>query len=238
MDQKSVIERSFRGEPPPGVVFLQLGRQCLGQFFQVKQVMIVDAANAKARFLHQAVGVPGFDTALILGVPAHQSGRSRDQGPGHGAKRRPPRAEVREIKLAAEMAVVVIQIKHAGRSQQPLRMSEKLSSVDDMFEYGKRDNAIRRKFQRLNRVRRVDLHRQSLQAFAGPFCTGLIRLIPDHSDIGPVREHALPIATVAASVIEDRDGSGGMSVENLADDPAFGDVAHPVHGRVHARHSR
>src|SRR5215207_4383502 len=104
-------------------------------------------------------------------------------------------------------------------------MGEKRSSIDNMLEYGKRDNAIRRKLQRLNRIPRVDLHLQSLQAFPGAFCTALIRLIPDHSDIRPIREHALPVTAVSASVIEDRDGSGGMSVENLADDPALGNVA-------------
>src|SRR5215203_6776244 len=76
MDQKSVVERSFRGEPPPCIVFLQFGRQCLGQFFQIEQIVIVDAPNAKARFFYQAIGVTGLDTALVLGVPTNSSGRS------------------------------------------------------------------------------------------------------------------------------------------------------------------
>ena len=74
MDQKSVVERSFCGEPPPCIVFLQFGRQCLGQFFQIEQIVIVDAPNAKARFFYQAIGVTGLDTALVLGAPANSSG--------------------------------------------------------------------------------------------------------------------------------------------------------------------
>jgi hypothetical protein len=142
----------------------------------------------------------------------------------HNGKR--PGSEVLDSLLdcgAPEVPVVIVQVEDATRLEGALGVSEVSGAVIDVLKDAEGNDDICRHVSRLIDHNGVQAAERG-PCFVGSFCG---RFVSDEADARMVTKDGGPVATVAASIVEDN--KIARHGEDFVGDLRFSGIAEPVH---------